>query len=165
MGRVRPTSGWPPPDWASAAWGGRKRTSSDCATGFCMASSDPRWLALYPAPRRADRLPLCARRKHPRLRGLRRQQAVHHHGKPERQRSLRPLPNGLPGPHTPENHRPCADSRAWRSHGHRIAADSRARHPHRALLCAPCRRLPDWNCSQHITPRYTREELQIAMSH
>jgi hypothetical protein len=23
----------------------------------------------------------------------------------------------------------------------------------------------DWNCSQHITPRYTREELQVAMLH
>ncbi len=23
----------------------------------------------------------------------------------------------------------------------------------------------DWNCSQHITPRYTKEELQIAMLH
>ncbi len=23
----------------------------------------------------------------------------------------------------------------------------------------------DWNCSQHITPRYTKEELQVAMMH
>src|SRR6266545_2722440 len=121
-------------------------------------------MALRPAPRRAARLHPIAVADAARVRRLRRQSPIRQYGQRLARRPCLADRDGLREPPTTEaartsSLRRCDGRRPGARRGGRIAGDYRAPIERVAIIDVEAF---DWNCPQHITPRFTLEEVEVA---